>query len=271
MTVVLGLRIAAVALAVLATAPAHALRFAFEPASRFGAADDAFVMTLRGEIEEGDLARLKRFIAGHRAQWLDHGGVLVPVIDGGDVDEARLLGAFVAESLGEVRLPQAGSSRCVSACFFMLAQAVERTAVADTVALHRPHFRRAAIAAAAPAAARERYAGLLRALRAELVEWSVPHALIERMFATPSDAAAWLDEEELSRLGRYRPWFAEYALGRCGLDAYAVRHAAELRALGDEAGLAALSRVQAEAGRCIEALRRAERQRLLDAIDAAGG
>jgi hypothetical protein len=245
----------------LAAPPAAALEFGFEPATRFGAGPQV-VMTLRGEVLEGDLARLQRFVAVHRDRWIEHGGTVVPVIDGGDVEEAIAIGAFLRDALSEMRVPDTGSSRCTSACFFLLAQAVERRAVPGTVGVHRPWFEPATLAGATPDAARLRYAGLLADLRGRLLDWMVPQALIERMFATPSSALYWLSAGDLGLLGSNAPWFAEYAAARCGLDGQASANLAELRLLGDEAAVAVLERSEREAAACLSELRRQARARL---------
>ena len=250
----------------LALQSAAALEFGFESAARFGGPASDTVMTLRGEILEGDQIALRRFIAAQRERWLDYGGTVVPVIDGGDVEEAKQIGAFLRDALSEIRVPDTGSSRCISACFFVLAQAVERHALSGTVGMHRPFFDREAMAGATPAAARSRYAQLLAGLRAELIEWSVPQALIEHMFATPSTDVYWLSGEELARLGAYAPWFAEYAAARCGLDARAHAHIAEMRAVGDLSGIEALEQSGRNAGDCIARLRAQARQDLLETI-----
>lgn len=261
--------LAAASLAVIASLAlqsAAALEFGFESAARFGGPASETVMTLRGEILEGDPAALRRFVAAQRERWITYGGTVVPVIDGGDVEEAKSIGVFLRDAMSELRVPDVGSSRCVSACFFVLAQAVERHAVSGTVGMHRPYFDREAMAGATPAAVRSRYAQLFLDLRAELIEWAVPQALIERMFATPSSDVYWLSDEDLARLGDYPPWFAEYAAARCGLDAQAAAHSAEMRAIGNVSGIEALEQSERIARDCMTRLRAQARRDLLETI-----
>jgi hypothetical protein len=196
-------------------AGAQGLRFAYEPAARFGAGP-ATVMTMRGEVQLGDAARFRRFVLDDPRRFIEHGGRVVFVIDGGDVTEAILLGEALRDTLGEAWLPDSASSRCVSACFFMFVHAVARTAVADAVGMHRPYFDSQALARASPESVRARYESLAAELRARMQQLSVPVALVERMFALAAGEVHWLSREELAALGHRQAWFDDYVTARCG-------------------------------------------------------
>ncbi len=212
-----GIALAAAMLLIAGSLPARAqgLRFGFEPAARFAASKAALVMTMRGEVEVGDAERLRRFIVGNRNHFIEHGGRVTFAIDGGDVLEAVRIGELLRDALVEIWLPDAASSRCVSACFFMFVHAPSRTAVADAVGIHRPYFDRTALVKSTPEAARERYESLALELRARMEQLSVPIALVERMFALPAGEVHRLTAEELSALGRTQAWFDDYLAARC--------------------------------------------------------
>jgi hypothetical protein len=200
----------------LAAAPAAAqLRFAFEPASRFGGTAGESVLVMRGEIAHGDRDRLLAFLARNPGAFVEHGDRVAFAIDGGDVLEAIDIGRFLQEALIEVWLPDTGSTRCVSACFLMFAGAAARSAQAETVGIHRPYFSPAAVARAAPANVRNRYNATFRAILAYLDELFVPRSLSERMVDAESNDIYWLSEQDLLRLGRRQAWFADFADASC--------------------------------------------------------
>lgn len=202
-------------------ASAQGLRFAFEPASRFGASEPASVLTLRGEIMPGDAERFVRFVLERREQFVEHGARVAFVIDGGDVLEAMRIGELLRDAFVEAWLPDTGSTRCISACFLMFAHCVSRRAVAETVGLHRPYFEAQALAQAAPEAVRARYEALGAQLRSRMSELAVPGALVERMFSLPAGEVYRLSMQDLEALGRRQAWFEDYLAARCARPAMA--------------------------------------------------
>jgi len=113
-------------------APAQqGLNFSFDSVARFDAAANRKALWMKGEVAEGDLDRLLRFLREHAWDFVEHGGRVVFVVDGGDVGEATRIGHFLRDALIEAWLPDASRTRCVSACFFMFANTVSRVAVAD--------------------------------------------------------------------------------------------------------------------------------------------
>lgn len=238
----LGKTAAGLLLCCAAAMPATAeLRFAFEPSSRFLGPDDSSVLTMRGEIELGDRERLLAFVLENRQAFVDHADRVAFVIDGGDVLEAMEIGRFLGDALVEAWLPDAGSTRCVSACFLMFAAAAARSAQPDTVGIHRPYFSPRAVARAEPGKVRERYGETFDAVRAYLDELFVPKSLSERMLSAESNDIYWLSEQDIARLGWRQSWFADFVDARCGdeggecLSAYLRAHrAAIVRKLADE-------------------------------------
>jgi hypothetical protein len=199
----------------LRPALADGLRFAFEPASRFGVEEPFHVLSMRGEIDVGDGQRFRQFVLEHRERFIDQGGRVALVIDGGDVEEALHLGELLRDALVEAWLPDASRTRCVSACFFVFAHCVSRRAVPESVGLHRPYFEARALASASPDAVRRRYQRLQEELRARLTQLGVPVALIEIQQALPAGEVYRLTEADLSRLGVRQPWFDDYLAARC--------------------------------------------------------
>jgi hypothetical protein len=229
-------------------ADAQGLRFAYESASRFDAGP-ATVMTMRGEVQVGDAARFRQFVLNDPQRFIEHGARVVFVIDGGDVLEAILLGEALRDALTQAWLPDAASSRCVSACFFMFVHAPARSAVADAVGIHRPYFDPQALARASPGSVRARYESLAAELRARMQQLSVPVALVERMFTLAAGEVHWLSGEELAALGGRQAWFDDYLAARCG-------GATEEAAAG------------ASVAACVDELLRAHRKGLVDSLAA---
>src|SRR6266849_5124322 len=115
-------------------APAQqGLNFSFDSVARFDGAANLKALWMKGEVAEGDLDRFLRFLREHPRDFIEHGGRVVFVVDGGDVVEASRIGRFLRDAFVEAWLPDASRTRCISACFFMFANAVSRIAVADSV------------------------------------------------------------------------------------------------------------------------------------------
>lgn len=202
-------------LLVAEAAAAEGLRYAFEPATRFGGTDRSHVLSMRGEIGQGDAERFEQFVRDHRDQFEAEGGRIALVIDGGDVEEALRLGERLRDALVTAWLPDASRTRCISACFFLLAHCVARQAVPDTVGLHRPYFDARALASASPEAVRRRYQSLENELRNRLTELAVPVYLIETLQTLPAGEVYRLTQQDLDRLGATQGWFEDYLAARC--------------------------------------------------------
>lgn len=244
----------ALCLAACSAPAAEGLRFGFESAARFGADANTIVMTMRGEIEPGDARRFAQFVLAGRDRFIEHGGRVVFVIDGGDVPEALRIGELLREALVEAWLPDAASSRCVSSCFFMYAHSASRSAVADSVGLHRPYYDPDALAKASPAAVRASYENLAAQLRTRMEQLSVPVALVERMFGLPSGEVYWLSQQDLEALGRRQVWFDDFLAARCARP--------EVGSMPLPGPLAAI---------CVEELLRSHRKGFVDRLSQDGG
>jgi hypothetical protein len=206
----------ALCLAACSAQAVEGLRFGFESATRFGADANTIVMTMRGEVQPGDADRFAQFVAASRERFIEHGARVVFAVDGGDVLEALRIGELLRDALVEAWLPEAASSRCISSCFFMYAYSASRSAVAESVGLHRPYYDSEALAKASPAAVRASYESLAAQLRGRMEQLSVPVALVERMFGLPAGEVYWLSQQDLEALGRRQAWFEDYLAARCG-------------------------------------------------------
>lgn len=248
-------------------APAQqGLTFSFDSVSRFDAAANARALWMRGEVAEGDLDRLRRYLGEHPRDFVEHGERVVFVVDGGDVSESIRIGRFLREALIEAWLPDASRTRCVSACFFMFANTVSRVAVADSVGVHRPYFDARVMAGADPEAVRRRYESLLRDVRNTLDELLVPRDLTDKMLATSWNETYWFSREDLDRLGEMQPWFEDYSAARCGVEPRLKQRLATAIASGFEAEAKALRTEFDGATKCVAELRRRQRQLLIEKL-----
>ena len=255
-------------------APAQqGLNFSFESVARFDAAANRKALWMKGEVAEGDLGRLLRFLREHPRDFVEHGGHVVFVVDGGDVVEATRIGRFIRETLIEAWLPDASRTRCVSACFFMFVNAVSRVAVADSVGVHRPHFDAGRLAGADAEAVRRRYESLLREVRDALDELLVPRDLTEKMLGTPWNETYWFSREDLERLGETQAWFEDFSAAKCGVEPRLKQRLESAIAAGFETEAQALRTELEGATICVAALRKRQRQQLIEklTIDPGNG
>lgn len=255
-------------------APAQqGLTFSFDAVARFDGAANLKSLWMKGEVAEGDLDRLLRFLREHPRDFVEHGGRVVFVVDGGDVVEATRIGRFLRDALIEVWLPDASSTRCVSACFFMFVNAVSRVAVADSVGFHRPYFDAERLAGADPEPVRRRYQSLMREVRDSLDELLVPRDLTEKMLAIPWNETYWFSREDLDRLGETQAWFEDFSAAKCGVEPRLKQRLESAIAAGFEAEAEALRTEFEGATKCIAELRKRQRQQLIEklTIDSKNG
>jgi len=253
-------------------ATAHeGLKFSFEPVARYGGGANSKALWMKGQVAEEDLDRLLRFLRENSRDFVEHGGRTVFVVDGGDVAEATRIGHFLRDALIEAWLPDASSTRCVSACFFMFANSVSRIAVADSVGIHRPYFDATVLAGANPEPVRRRYESLLRDVRNNLDELLVPRDLTEKMLATPWNETYWLSREDLDRLGETQAWFEDFSAARCGVEPRLKQRLESAVASGFEAEAQALRTEFEGATECVAGLRKRQRQQIIEKLTTDSG
>lgn len=252
-----------------AAAGVHAqqeLQFSFAHASEFERAAHGKVLWMKGEIAQGDLTRLQSYLAGNGEAFVDHGGRVVFSVDGGDVEEAILIGRFLRDAMAEAWLPDASRTRCVSACFFMFVGAVTRVAVAGALGIHRPRFDATDLADASAVAARRRYDAMSEAAWSYLDALLVPRYLTEKMLTMPWEETFWLSREDLDRLGGTQPWFDDFSAARCDVEPGLERRLRTALDAGFESESQALLQELQAAMPCIVELRRQNRRRVLGEI-----
>ncbi len=247
------------------------LNFSFEPVAGFDAAANRKALWMKGEVAEGDLGRLLRFLREHPRDFVEHGERVIFVVDGGDVVEATRIGHFLRDALIEAWLPDASRTRCVSACFFMFVNAVSRIAVADSVGVHRPYFDAGRLAGADAETVRPRYESLMREVRDSLDELLVPRDLTEKMLATPWNETYWLSREDLDRLGQIQAWFEDFSAAKCGVEPRLKQRLESAIAAGFEAEAQALRTEFEGATKCVAELRKRQRQRLIEKLKIDSG
>ena len=253
-------------------APAQqGLKFSFESVARFDGGANSKALWMKGQVAERDLDRLLRFLRENSRDFVEHGGRAVFVVDGGDVAEATRIGHFLRDALIEAWLPDASSTRCVSACFFMFANSVSRVAVADSVGVHRPYFDAWRLAGADPEPVRRRYESLLRDVRNTLDELLVPRDLTEKMLATPWNETYWFSREDLDRLGEMQAWFEDFSAARCGVEPRLKQRLESAVASGFEAEAQALRTEFEGAAKCVAELRKRQRQQIIEKLTLDSG
>jgi hypothetical protein len=247
------------------------LSFSFESVARFDAAANRKALWMKGQVADGDLERLLRFLRENPRDFVEHGGRVVFVVDGGDVVEATRIGRFLRDALIEAWLPDASRTRCVSACFFMFVNAISRVAVADSVGVHRPYFDAVRLAGAEAETVRRRYESLMREVRDTLDELLVPRALTEKMLGTPWNDTYWLSREDLDRLGETQAWFEDFSAAKCGVEPHLKQRQQSAAAAGFETEAEALRTEFEGATKCVAGLRKRQRQQLVDKLTLDSG
>jgi hypothetical protein len=184
-------------------------------------------LVISGEIVPGDYERLLSKIAGDEGRFLALNKIIL-ASDGGDVAEAVKIGGLVKSLFTQVIVgPLTG--RCVSACFFIYAAAVQREADGERlVGINRPFIADSdEAAAAAPVPAPVPVPGkdaalaegrALAQVRDFLRENAVPNYLVDEMFRRASDDAYWLSEDDEKNLGVRSPAFIRYLREKCAWD-----------------------------------------------------
>ncbi len=166
-------------------------------------------LVMSGEIVAGDYTRLLSRITADENRFFAL-NTLILASDGGDVAEALKIAALVKSLYAAVSVgPLTG--RCVSACFFIYAAAVQRAVDGERlIGINRPYLVDADAATAEGRA--------LAPVRAFLRENAVPDYLVEEMFRRASDDAYWLSADDQKSMGYRSPSFTRYLKTKCAWD-----------------------------------------------------
>jgi hypothetical protein len=135
--------------------------------------------------------------------------------EGGDLVAAMEIGQIIRSR--SLLTDVGGTARCASACVFILAAGVDRSAYGK-IGIHRPHFDDRYFADLTLAQPRAKYEQLQTMARSYLREMGMPDDLYIEMMRIPSDGIRWLSPEESYKLGldgldpAYEEWLrAQYA------------------------------------------------------------
>jgi hypothetical protein len=112
---------------------------------------------------------------------------------GGDLVAAMEIGQIIRSRSFETDVIV--TARCASACVFILAAGVDRSAYGK-IGIHRPHFDDRYVADLTPAQARAKYEQLQAGARSYLREMGMPDDLYIEMMRIPSDRIRSLSPEE---------------------------------------------------------------------------
>lgn len=202
-----------------------------EPHEMFPNVPRTFIY-VEGEIQKGDLAKIKREALGK---------LVVSVTfwsPGGDVAEALDISEYLSEKVISVNAPQGGlnidgnqlSSTCEmgnirprrmencvcnSACAIIWLLTPSRGGGRDTIGVHRPRFDHQNFSKLSLEEAEIAYSDLLSTVEKRLYEKSINKSIIERMMSTPSSEIYYLSEQELDLVGDKAPVLDELLTAKC--------------------------------------------------------
>lgn len=185
---------------------------------RFVGKDSFVSLRMQGPIEQGDLDRMlielsqadggragRRFFQERQILWINS--------PGGSIDEALKIAAFVRKSLIQVWV----LDRCESACFLVLAAAVERR-MGGKIGIHRPYFGTEGSRTLGVEESQRRYSQMSTRFYAMLDEFEVPRQIADRMRSMASTEVHYLTSAERELMGEKQPWFEQLLISKCGLD-----------------------------------------------------
>jgi hypothetical protein len=181
---------------------------------------------IEGEIVAGDYQRFRDLL--HFAEPFAHRVTLNSL--GGNVAEALAIGRLIRDRLLETEAPYRPPAEytlysatrkrdlclgklcvCASACFFIWAGGIAR--LGDALMVHRPRDVSGTFATKAAAQASREYSATLSAIDSYLLEMEVPHSIIEKVNATPSNEIAFVEYEDKEMRP---PSIAEWLISGCG-------------------------------------------------------
>jgi hypothetical protein len=142
-----------------------------------------------------DRATVSEFTAGAtriRDYYYLDGTMVVLNSEGGDLVAAMEIGQIIRSR--SLLTDVGGTARCASACVFILAAGVDRSAYGK-IGIHRPHFDDRYFADLTLAQARAKYEQLQTMARSYLREMGMPDDLYIEMMRIPSDGIRWLSPE----------------------------------------------------------------------------
>ena len=149
--------------------------------------DPRDVVLVNGVIETADVAKIDGILSslkGTPALWINS--------DGGDLEAAIAIGRLLRKTEAVVTV----QGRCASACVFILAGGVTRSAMQGVVVIHRPFLTKDLPGGTGYD---ESYKRAAQMIRSYLAEMNIPAELGDRMLTIPPDEGVTLTKEELDR------------------------------------------------------------------------
>lgn len=185
---------------------------------KFVGDDKFFSLRMQGKIERGDFDRLiielSQADSGRIGmQFFHQRRALLVNSPGGSVEEALRIANFVKQAM----IPVWVLGRCESACFLILAAAVERT-LDGSIGVHRPYFADDAAQGMSPEETRRAYSELSSRFYRALEDYEVPRQIADKMRVYASTEMYYLNQSDKELLGRRQPWFEQLLISRCKLD-----------------------------------------------------
>jgi len=172
-------------------------------------------LVLSGEILTGDYERLLGYAIENNLDL--HAMSITLATPGGDISEALKIGQLLKSIYATVDVgPVTGP--CASACFILYASAVNRSATAGTVGIHRPYLSKERFQNLSPSQAEKLETNALLAAEDYLHKLRVPSSLVDVMFENASSEIHWLTDDELQALGENPAWYEEFLIARCNLN-----------------------------------------------------
>lgn len=171
-------------------------------------------LIIRGEIVPGDylkvLVEIARdaergspFLLRGRRVWLDS--------PGGNLQEAIKIGRLFRD----IYVRGVAARRCASACFFMLAGAVERR-FAGEVAIHNPYLPEGVAKSLDIQPLQQALREAEDQSRTALSDFGVPSDLADTMMSRTSAEAYLLTIDDMMRLGLSAPGWSQVRVSKCG-------------------------------------------------------
>ncbi len=202
----------------LQTVSAHALEYSYSTVNPFnGSFYEYESVLLNGEIKRGDYDKLLNFVQQDIFRYENSRGIVLSS-PGGDIEEAIKIARFVKNTYKEAFVGQY-AGKCISACFFIYASAIERLGdFRKVIGIHRPYIDPSYMKAMSLRDAELYQKNILNVARQYLQDMDVPTRIIDIMFQNASTEVHWLTQNDLDEVGLRLPWYEQFLISKCGLD-----------------------------------------------------
>lgn len=192
---------------------AHALEFQYNnPFPTGPLAGTARGLTLRGDVQPGDAARLAALIRRQPVDaWYALGRVEV-AITGGDIAESLLL----ADLLAPLYPHTVATGDCAGACAIVWLSGAWRLLPAGRIGLQKP-APDPALGSNAPPDAPPAYDVRMDRLREYLLKQGLPLPVYQRWFEARGSQTHWLSGPEVNATGTWPPYYYDKLKSRCPL------------------------------------------------------